>query len=133
VAEGESFHLAALDSIPGANTRHMCLGAGLWRSSFDAHGRDQLCERPSCGCLHSIFATLDQISWCVQAHATPDVATSKALASEESSSGGERVSVTGFQMFFLFKFCCCSEKIALLHVSAFSCHCVLKQFLHSGF
>jgi len=27
-------------------------GAGLWRSTFDAHGRDHSCESPPCGYLH---------------------------------------------------------------------------------
>jgi len=31
---------------------HSAGGAGLWRSSFDAHGRDHSCERPPCGYLH---------------------------------------------------------------------------------
>jgi len=31
---------------------HLAGGAGLWRSSFDAHGWDDSCEWPPCGCLH---------------------------------------------------------------------------------
>jgi len=31
---------------------HSAGGAGLWRSSFNDHGRDHLCERPPCVCLH---------------------------------------------------------------------------------
>jgi len=56
---------------PGACTG----GAGLWRSSFDAHGRDHSCERPPCGDMHLNLATLGQ---------APNVATSNALVSEES-------------------------------------------------
>ena len=69
-------------SVPGA-----CAGgAGLWRSSFNAHGRDPSCERPPCGYLHLNLATLGQV---------PNVATSDALVSEASGLGGERALVIG--------------------------------------
>jgi len=56
--------VAALGSIPGISTRGLLWGCrpGLWQSSFDAHGRDHLCERPPCGCLHSILPLWDKRS-----------------------------------------------------------------------
>jgi len=43
----------------------VCAGAaGLWRSSFDAHGRNHSCERPLFGCLCLNLA--DGACWWVQ-------------------------------------------------------------------
>jgi len=83
--------------------------AGLWQSSFETHGRDHSCERPTRGPLNSNLTTSGQLT---------NVSRSNASASEESEMGSERALVIGTQNGFMCFFSSCHP---------LSCQCHDKQ------